>query len=38
MRTRLYEGFVHCIESNDKFAAVSKRHITKTTRQVKTLL
>jgi len=37
MRTVLCKGCVHCREGNGKFAAVSKHHIMKTTRQVKTL-
>jgi hypothetical protein len=38
VRTVPCEGLVHCPENNGTFAAVSKHHIIKTTRQVKTTL
>ena len=37
MRTLLCEYFVHCVENNSNFAAVSKHHIIKTNKQVNTL-
>jgi len=38
VRTVLGEDLVHCIESKGRFAAVSKYHIIKKNRQVKTLM